>query len=435
MASFAASAAGTPSARAPVGATRQRLVLVAILLLTLLVAYLDRVNVSVLVADEAFLRAMGIAGKPVATSLLMTLFLIAYGAANVLLAPLGDLMGPRKAMCLSVLLWGGALLVGGAATTFAAMCVGRVLLGVGEGLQWPMQSKYVKHWFPPQERGQANSVWLVGLMLGPALAMPFFAWVIGAAGWRATFWMLAAMGLLPLGLLWFFTTDHPREHRLVNAAEREHIEAGLRAEDAAEQQAGKTSARSGARSFVTDARFWLLCVFYACFASVWWGTMTWLPKYLKEARGFSWGAMGAWAAAPYLLGAASVVGFGWLTDRMGRRAPFAALSMLGAAVGLYFGARAESNHVSAALITGGIASIAVGLPAAWTMLQAIVPGRSVGAGAGLMNGVANGVSAFAPLAIGYFIKLTGSYWGGLTFLVGLAIVGCACMLVLAVRRL
>ena len=40
--------------RAPAGATHQRVVLVGILLLTLLVAYLDRVNVSVLVADPGF---------------------------------------------------------------------------------------------------------------------------------------------------------------------------------------------------------------------------------------------------------------------------------------------------------------------------------------------------------------------------------------------
>jgi sugar phosphate permease len=410
-------------------------VLVGILLLTLLVAYLDRVNVSVLVADPNFLDAMGITGQPVAISLLMTLFLIAYGVANVVLAPLGDLMGPRKAMCLSVLLWGLALLIGGIATTFAMMCVGRVLLGVGEGLQWPMQSKFVKHWFPPHERGKANAVWLVGLMVGPALAMPFFAWIIGAAGWRPTFFVLAAMGLAPMLLLWFFTTDHPRDHRRMNAAEREHIEAGLRAEAEAEAPQGAGSLLGGMRTFVTDYRFWLLCIFYACFASVWWGTMTWLPKYLKEARGFSWSAMGAWAAAPYLLGAVSVIVSGWLSDRVGRRAPFAALSMLGAAAGIFFGARAESNQVAAALIAAGIAAIALGLPGVWALLQEIVPGRAVGAGAGMMNGVANGVSAFAPLAIGYCIKLTGGYLGGLMFLVGLAMLGFACMVVLAVRRL
>jgi MFS family permease len=188
-------------APAPARPTRQRVVLVGILLCTLLVAYLDRVNVSVLAADPGFLGAMGIAGQPVRISLLMTLFLAAYGVANVVLAPLGDLMGPRRAMCLSVVLWGAALVSGGFAGSFGALLGARLLLGAGEGLQWPMQSKYVKHWFPPAERGRANSVWLVGLMVGPALAMPFFTWLIRALGWRPSFFVLAALGLGPLALL------------------------------------------------------------------------------------------------------------------------------------------------------------------------------------------------------------------------------------------
>ena len=59
--------------------TKQRVILVLILLVTLLIAYLDRVNVSVLLADNTFLSDMGIKGQPVQMGLLMTLFLIAYG--------------------------------------------------------------------------------------------------------------------------------------------------------------------------------------------------------------------------------------------------------------------------------------------------------------------------------------------------------------------
>jgi hypothetical protein len=74
--------AGDPPV-APRGAPiTQRVVLVAILLVTLLVAYLDRVNVSVLVADDAFLKAMGIEGQPVSIGLLMTVFLVAYGVSG-----------------------------------------------------------------------------------------------------------------------------------------------------------------------------------------------------------------------------------------------------------------------------------------------------------------------------------------------------------------
>jgi MFS-type transporter involved in bile tolerance (Atg22 family) len=108
--------------------------------------------------------------------------------------------------------------------------------------------------------------------------------------------------------------------------------------------------------------------------------------------------------------------------------------MAGAAAGIYFGAHAPDNTTAAILISLGIASIAIGLPAVWTLLQQIVPAGAVGAGAGMMNGVANGGSALAPVAIGFFISATGGYMGGLMFLVTLTLVGFVCMAVLAVQR-
>ena len=93
--------------------SKERWIMVLILLLTLLVAYVDRVNVSVLMADNAFLADMGIKGNPVAMGLLMTAFLAAYGLGNVFLSPIGDILGPRKAMSLSILLWCVALFMGG----------------------------------------------------------------------------------------------------------------------------------------------------------------------------------------------------------------------------------------------------------------------------------------------------------------------------------
>ena len=114
--------------------TKQRVILVLILLVTLLIAYLDRVNVSVLLADNTFLSDMGIKGQPVQMGLLMTLFLIAYGISNVFLSPIGDYLGPRKAMCLSIFLWCLSLFIGGIASTFTIMLAAHVILGIGEGM-------------------------------------------------------------------------------------------------------------------------------------------------------------------------------------------------------------------------------------------------------------------------------------------------------------
>lgn len=419
---------------APVQPTRIRIMIVTILFFTLLVAYLDRVNVSVLVADANFLTDMGIKGQPVQMGLLMTLFLIAYGVANVVTGPVGDYIGPRKAMSLSILLWAIAVSLGSFATTFTAMLWSRIILGTGEGMHWPMQSAYVKNWFPPAERGKANSVWLLGLMIGPALAMPLFTYIVAAWGWRLSFLFLAVLGLLPLLAVWFFTTDHPRQHRLVNAAELNHIEQALQEEATAAAAVKAENLGERLRSFALNYRFWLLTVNYFCIASIWWGMMAWLPSYLKVARGFSWGEMGALASLPYVLGSLSILFFGHLSDKLGRRAPFVACAQFASALFIYLGAQVANNVASALFISVGIGAIAMALPSSWSILQKIVPAQAIGAGAGMMNGVSNGSSAFSPVLIGFFIALSGGYGGGLMFLVSLGLLGGLCMLVLTVQK-
>ena len=92
--------------------TKKRVGVVIILLITVLVAYLDRVNVSVLIADPTFLDAMGINGKPFEIGLLTSLFVAAYGFSNFVLTPLGDRMGARKTMILALALWGISSIIG-----------------------------------------------------------------------------------------------------------------------------------------------------------------------------------------------------------------------------------------------------------------------------------------------------------------------------------
>lgn len=124
--------------------TRKRFLIVACLFIGIFIAYLDRVNVSVLAANEPFLAYMGIEGMPLQIGMMMTVFLAAYGIANVVLSPLGDYLGPRKAMMLCILIWTIALMIGGVATSFALIIICRILLGIGEGFYYPLQSVFIK---------------------------------------------------------------------------------------------------------------------------------------------------------------------------------------------------------------------------------------------------------------------------------------------------
>jgi sugar phosphate permease len=160
-----------------------------------------------------------------------------------------------------------------------------------------------------------------------------------------------------------------------------------------------------------------------CNSAIFWGTIAWLPSYFRVALGFNWATMGAWASLPYILGFFSLILCGYLTDKYGRQIVFAVISMLLPALFIYLSTTATTTTSAAIFISVGIGTVALGLPAVWSLQQKLVPGKALAAGAGLMNGFGMASSALAPMIIGYFIKVTGSYSSGFMYLVALALIG------------
>ena len=137
-----------------------------VLFIALLIAYIDRVNASILIVDPKFLKDMGITDRPDLRGLLFSVFLWAYGSAALILSSLLDKIGARKGLIVVAVIWSLAMVVGGIAWVFPIILLSRVILGLGEGLQLPMNSMVVKHWAPPRERGIANSISNVGIYFG-----------------------------------------------------------------------------------------------------------------------------------------------------------------------------------------------------------------------------------------------------------------------------
>ncbi|MGL5512851.1 MAG: MFS transporter, partial [Sporomusa sp.] len=362
----------------------------AIIFIGIMIAFLDRVVVSVLAANDPFLTEMGIKGQPLKIGMMMSAFLAAYGIGNVALSPLGDYLGPRKAMCLCIITWIISMFIGGIATVFTTFIVARIILGIGEGFYYPMQSIYIKNWFPPQERGRANAMWIIGQSVAPALAMPLFSYLIGKYGWRESYFFCIVLSLIPLYLLWFHTTDTPRTNKKVNALELQHIEEGL----AKEQKAGETAVTQSfwqrVQPFVANYHYWLLVLWYMCLQLIFWGFVSWLPAYLKMARGFTWAEMGWMASLPFLVTIVTKACNGWINDRIGRCAPLMCVTMCLGAICVYSAATVEGKYASVFFLSFAMGFTGMAAPSAWTLLQNLVPANSVGTAGGIMNGIACG---------------------------------------------
>lgn len=404
------------------GATSYRWIITAILFVLVTVAFLDRLNISVLIADDTFVTEMGIKGDTVKMGLFMTLFLISYGASSMFLAPLGDVFGPRKILIWATILWGLAMIMGSLAGSYIVIALSRLVLGVGEGLHWPMQSKLTSNWFPQSELGRANSIWLVGAKVGPVVAVPLFSWIITHYTWNVTFDVLAALSFIMLVLLWVFVHDTPEQSRFVNKAECDHIRAGTTQKEQSKEEK-KAALKRATKMLLSNKDYWMLTLVYICQCCIFWGMLTWLPSYLKIARGFSWAALGGYTALTWIGAAAMTVIAGIISDKIGRRAPFLMVGMLGAAGGIFISFILQDNFAAAMAIICGVALTGCSMSAIWSLVPRIVEKEAVGTGSGILNGSGMIAASLVPTMVGFAIQQTGSFNGGMAIIMGCAIVG------------
>jgi MFS family permease len=164
------------------------------------------------------------------------------------------------------------------------------------------------------------------------------------------------------------------------------------------------------------------------------GLVTWLPRYLKDARGFAVSQMVLFASIPYLGSFLSSLVFGFLSDRIGRRTVLCTLSLWGAATSIAIAALVPNPIVSGLLMVWGMIMWGMGTPVYYAIMQSIVPAPIMATGIGIDNGLANFGSAMAPAIIGFLIAATGSYVAGLLFIAALGIIGAGGTAVLAIQR-
>ncbi|MBM4314021.1 MAG: MFS transporter, partial [Deltaproteobacteria bacterium] len=213
------------------------------------------------------------------------------------------------------------------------------------------------------------------------------------------------------------------------AGERDYITEGRTA-----QAVGGSEGSGGFSGLMRNYRFWLMVTYHFAVLATFAGLTTWLPKYLRDVRGFDMGAMVLFTSLSYLLSFLSSLVFGFLSDRIGNRAAFCTLSLAGAAVSIGLAALAPDPVLSALLMLLGMMMWGISPPIFYAIMQRIVPAPIMATGIGVDNGLANLGAAMAPAVIGFLIAATGSYLAGLLFLTALGLAGAAGAAVLALQK-
>jgi sugar phosphate permease len=390
----------------------------AILLCLVITGYFDRISVAVLFTNTDFQTAMGTGFNPALLGLLMTGFFIPYGLASLFLSFSGDAFGPRRMLVGAALVWGTLMLIMGSVSSYAAMLTSRILLGITEGPQFSWILKIISRWFPSNEHGRANTIWLAGSPLGSAIGFPLIIALVAMFGWRVAFYLLAGLSIIVMvPLLLAVVRDWPPGERIV------------------EEQKSPTASKlwSDCGVFLRDQNFWLLTICDCGELIYLWGLNSWLPTYLQKVRGFDLQHLGFYSSLPFVLLLIGVILSGLLTDRFGKKAILIFVGLAGAALLLYAGTATADRNSAALIIALSAGFFGLAVPATYALTQQIVPPAVMASGTGVINGIANTVGALAPFAMGLVIAATNSFDAGLMVLVAGAFV-CSCAILPLVKR-
>ena len=229
--------------------TRVRHIVLWMTVAAYMVTYMDRVVISV--AAPSIQEEFGF--SVITMGWIFASFQIAYALFQVPGGWLGDRFGPRRALTGIVVWWSTFTAVTALTWSAASMIVARFLFGMGEAGAFPNATRSLSRWMLPGERGWAQGLTHAGARLGGAITPIFVAFLILSFGWRMPFFIFAVVGLVwAAGWFWYYR-DTPREHRSVNEAERDMLEAALGTSSMVKRSVPW-------RQLLTNPQMWLLSI-------------------------------------------------------------------------------------------------------------------------------------------------------------------------------
>lgn len=352
----------TPNLARPTleGRRGYRYVVVVALALVYMLNFLDRQILSILA--EPIKRDLGLSDTELGmlTGLAFALFYTVFG---IPVAVVADRWNRSRLIAAACALWSLFTAASGAATGFATLALARVGVGVGEAGCSPPSYSILADYFPPERRGRALAIYVLGVPAGSLVGTIAAGWIASHYGWRAAFFAVGAIGLAVAPLVPLVVRE-PRRGAL--------------------DPAPPVAVPQG--SFLAALRFFrgspaLLLNAIACglTAFVSYGIINWAPAFLTRVQGMSLGQIASHYSLVIfcsMIGAAFLGGL--FSDKLGARNPiwYALLPGIGLllTVPFLFGFTMAANwQMSLALLFPAILLTSTYLVPALALLQNRTP--------------------------------------------------------------
>jgi MFS transporter, ACS family, solute carrier family 17 (sodium-dependent inorganic phosphate cotransporter), other len=394
------------AAAALIGRWPRRYVVVALTFLGCVIAYTDRVNISV--AAVAMKERFG--WSQTQKGFVLSAFFVGYLLFMFAAGLLARCFGGKRVVAWSVLGWSFFTLLTPAAATasIAVLIAARIGLGVGEAGMLPSAFELFGRWVPAAERGRAAALITSGTSAGSLIGLIASGWLVQRYGWPAPFYVFGVVGLIWL-IAWLRQVeDDPAADERLGVEEREL----LRTTTAATEVLPRVRLRrlllrkSVAGIVIGHVGFvWSLYVL-----------LTWLPSYFRDVHGLSIAHSGLFSAAPWLTmfafnNVAGSVG-DWMIKRGVNVTTTRKLMQCGAllisAALLLLLQQAHSPGVALALLCGAAAALACSSSGFMPAYLDVAPHHSAVV-FGFGNSFAQLPGIVGVAATGWLVDVTGTY--------------------------
>jgi len=332
-------------------------------------------------------------------------FLVMYAIFYILGGRIADRLGYRRTFTLTVAFWSFATMALSLAQGLRSLFFCQAMLGMGEGSYYPTAMRGAAGLFPPASRAKAVGTILSAISLGMLITPPLVAWTTLHYGWRVTFLLIGALGLL-LVPPWLWV------HGPIPRAEGNSDPAPVVASDSAADIPAEPEATLG--EVLKTRKYWCVLAARACADAAWYFYLFWIPGYFQEARGLSLAGVGRilWVAyfcaflGPFAGAAASsaLIRKGWGLYRSPKTVMlvFAFLCAFSAAAGFAPTTSLAMGLVSLALLSHQAMSTNL-----HTVITEISPPRHVAVLYGMTGAAGTFIGAASQLVLGPIIDLHG----------------------------
>jgi MFS transporter, ACS family, solute carrier family 17 (sodium-dependent inorganic phosphate cotransporter), other len=402
----AEAAAGPALAGAPVGYWPRRWILVSGCFLSILVCYIDRVNIS-----YAILPMAKEYGWDTATQgWVLSSFFVGYLVTQLLGGWWAAHIGGRALLAFGVLWWSlfTILTPPAASISLGALIAARIGMGLGEGVAFPAIYQLFGRWIPLQERARAAALNGSGIPLGTVAATLLTPWLVVGFGWPVVFYVSGAVGVVWYAF-WFFTSserleDAPGIHASEIAYIRAHTAPAI----------AKLVVPWG--KIFRSAAVWVLVFNHFCSNWGFYVILSWLPRYFADVHGLDLKGAGYASLLPWLVMFAMTNVGAQLADgllRRGRTVTF--VRKLMQSIG-FFGAAAALlgiAQVHTVPLAIGLMCVALGLGSfalsGFASNHLDIGPRYAGALMGLSNTAGTLPGVIGVAVTGYILEATGSW--------------------------